>query len=124
MGFHMEKRAFGELESQILYLMRSGERKTVKDVHFELGGHDNYNTVMTVMSRLAEKKQLGREKMGLHYKYWILSHSFSFLKTLKQKFFGMKTSVLVNHLIETADDLTEIDLLEIEKLIEKARGKK
>lgn len=121
----MTKRAFGELESQILYILKSGERKTVKEVHFALGGQDNYNTVMTVMSRLAEKKQLAREKIGLQYGYWILStNSFSFLKTLKQKFFGVNTGALVNHLIESADDLTNDDLDDMEKLIERARAKK
>jgi len=121
----MTKRAFGELESQILYILKSGERKTVKDVHQALGGQDNYNTVMTVMSRLAEKKQLGRERTGLQYEYWIVAPtSSSFLKTLKQKFFGVKTSVLVNHLIETADDLTDDDLAEMEKLIKLAKAKK
>lgn len=122
----MTKRAFGELESQILYILRSGERKTVKDVHRELGGKDNYNTVMTVMSRLAEKKRLSRERIGLHYEYWLLSstNSYSFLTTLKQKFFGVRTSLLVSHLIETADDLSDDDLAEMERLLEKARNAK
>ncbi len=78
----MTKRAFGELESQILYILKSGERQTVKDVHKALGGDDNYNTVMTVMSRLAEKKQLARERIGLQYEYWLLKplDSFSFFR--------------------------------------------
>jgi len=29
----MPKRAFDELESQILYILKSGERETVKEVH-------------------------------------------------------------------------------------------
>lgn len=122
----MTKRAFGELESQILFIFQSTERKTVKDIHQALGGQDNYNTVMTVMSRLAEKKQLSRERVGLHYEYWLLppTTSYSFLNTLKQKFFGVKTSLLVNHLIETADDLSEEDLAEMEKLVQKARAAK
>lgn len=119
----MAKRAFGELESQILYLLKSGERKTVKDVHQALGGHDNYNTIMTVMSRLAEKKLIARERIGLHYEYWIVNTS-SFLLSLKHKFFGVKTSTLVSHLIESADDLSENDLDEMEKMIQKARLKK
>jgi len=122
----MTKRAFGELESQILLILQSAERKTVKNVHQALGGLDNYNTVMTVMSRLAEKKKLGRERVGLQYEYWILpsTNSFSFLDTLKQKFFGVTTSVLVNHLIETADDLSETDLEEMERLVLKAKAAK
>jgi len=120
----MTKRAFGELEAQILYILKSGGRLTVKDVHKILGGEDNYNTVMTVMSRLAEKKQLGREKIGLQYEYWIIeaTHSLSFLDKIKQKFFGLKTSALVCHLIESSDDLTDSDLEEMEKLIKKKKG--
>jgi len=118
----MKKRAFGELESQILMLLKSGDRKTVKDVHAALGGSDNYNTIMTVMSRLVEKKQLAREKQGHHYEYWILGTAPSFLTRFKQKFFGIKTSVLVNHLIETADDLSDDDILEMEKLLHSKRG--
>lgn len=122
----MSKRAFGELESQILYILKSGERKTVKEVHLALGGHDNYNTVMTVMSRLVEKNQLAREKIGLQYAYWILpiSNSASFLNKLKQKFFGVKTSALISHLIETADDLSDEDLAEMEKLLKKMKASK
>lgn len=120
----MTKRAFGELESQILYILKSGERQTVKDVHKALGGQDNYNTVMTVMSRLAEKKQLLRERIGLQYEYWLLkpSNFFSFLDKIKQKFSGMKTTVLVSHLIESAEDLSDDDLLEMENTLQKIRN--
>ena len=91
-----------------------------------LGGQDNYNTIMTVMSRLAEKKQLAREKVGLQYEYWIVNNKdhLSFLNTLKQKFFGVKANVLISYLVETADDLSEENLAEMEKLIEKARASK
>lgn len=123
----MTKRAFGELESQILYLMSSGKRKTVKDIHQELGGQDNYNTVMTVMSRLATKNQLIREKVEMHYEYWLPAAekpSTSFLEKLKHKLFGEKTSVLVSYLIESADDLDEKDLVEMETMIQKRRALK
>jgi len=120
----MTKRAFGELESQILYILKSGERQTVKEVHKALGGKDNYNTVMTVMSRLAEKKKLVRERIGLQYEYWLLKPSdfFSFLDKIKQKFSGMKTTVLVSHLIESAEDLSDDDLLEMEETLQKIRN--
>lgn len=122
----MTKRAFGELETQILFILKSGQRMTVKDVHQKLGGHDNYNTVMTVMSRLAEKKKLMREKMGLQYEYWITvtAQSAPFLDKLKHMFFGVKTSVLVGHLIESAEDLSDDDLAEMEKMLHKAREAK
>lgn len=122
----MTRRTFGLLEAEILYILKSGERQTVKDVHKALGGKDNYNTVMTVMSRLAEKKQLMRERTGLQYEYWILkpSESLSFLDKIKQKFSGMKTTALVSHLIDSADDLTDDDLLEMEKMLQKKRNLK
>ncbi|MBA2727676.1 MAG: BlaI/MecI/CopY family transcriptional regulator [Parachlamydiaceae bacterium] len=124
----MTKRAFGELESQILCILKSGNRKTVKEVQQILGNQDNYNTIMTVMSRLAEKKLLQREKKGLQYEYWITADSntstFSFLTMLKQKFFGVKTSVLISQLIESADDLSEEDLAYMEEKLQNARAKK
>lgn len=119
-----KKRAFGELESQILILLKSRERKSVKEIHQALGGLDSYNTVMTVMSRLAEKKQLAREKVGLHYEYWSVTSPESVLDKIKQKLFGAKTSALVNYLVESADDLTDEDLAEMEALIQKRRVKK
>ncbi len=121
----MGKRAFGELENAILYLLKSGEKKTVKEIHKALGEKNSYNTVMTVMSRLFEKKHLSRAKAGLQYEYWTVdpAHS-SFLNRLKQRFLGIKTSELVSHLIESAEDLTEEDLVEMEKLVQKARRAK
>ncbi len=120
----MTKRAFGELEQAILQILRTGERKSVRDVQILLGGQDKYTTVMTVMNRLAEKKQLARERMGLHYEYWILSSptkTRSFLEQIKQKMFGFKTTAMVSYLIESADDITDEDLVEMEKIIEQAK---
>lgn len=120
----MTKRAFGELESQILYILKSGKRQTVKEVHKALGGNDNYNTVMTVMSRLAEKKQLSRERVGLQYEYWLNSpsESFSFLDKIIQKFSGIKTTALVSHLIESAEDISDEDLDEMERTLQSIRN--
>jgi predicted transcriptional regulator len=122
----MVKRGFGELESQILSILKTGDRQTVKDVHQALGGTDNYNTVMTVMSRLAEKKRLGRERVGLQYEYWVLKNFniSSVLDKLKHGFLGVKTTTLVSHLIESAGDLTDNDLSEIEQMLQKVRDSK
>ena len=122
----MGKRAFGELEAEILNILRDGKRQTVKDVQKKLGGEDNYNTVMTVMSRLAQKKTLSRERMGLQYEYWHVapSNSASFIDKIKHKFLGLKTSALVSYLIESADDLSESEIDEMEQLLKEARKKK
>lgn len=120
------KRAFGELELVILYLLQSGGRKTVKDIHHQLGEKDKYTTIMTVMNRLVEKNKLGRERKGLQYEYWIISSESqlpSLMQQLKNKIFGIKTSQLVTHLIGNATDLTSEELAEIEKMIQKAKLK-
>lgn len=122
----MLKRAFGELESQILSLFEGNKRLTVKAVHQALGGKDSYNTVMTVMTRLAEKKQLVRERIGLQYEYWLpeASGALSFLEKLRQRFSGFKTKTLVSYLMESADDLTKEDLDEMQKIVARMRKSK
>jgi predicted transcriptional regulator len=121
------KRAFGELELAILYLLESGERKTVKDVHRLLGGNDKYTTIMTVMNRLVDKQRLGRERHGLQYEYWITSTESqmpSLVQQLKDKIFGLKTAKLVSHLIDTSTDITEEELASIENLVKAAKQKR
>lgn len=120
----MTKKAFGELELQILQIFKAGKRLTVREVQQLLGGNDKYTTIMTVMNRLAEKKQLARERIGIQYAYWIVPSKAkipSFIEQFKQKIFGIKTSQMVSYLIEAADDITNEDLIEMEKMIAKAK---
>ncbi len=124
----MSKRNFGELELEVLQTFKAGCRMTVKDVYECLGKDANkYNTIMTVMSRLSQKKILERERVGLHYEYWLsdpTSKVPSFFEQLKKKFFGVKTSLMVSYLIESADDLSADDLIEMEKVIKKLKAQK
>lgn len=120
----MSKRAFGDLELAILQILKSGSRMTVKEVHKILGEKDKYNTIMTVMLRLTEKKKLARERIGLHYEYWILPSSHSFLEDFKRKLFGVKTGEMVSYLLETSDSISLEELEKIEQALEKAKRKK
>lgn len=122
----MTKRAFGELELAILQILKSGERMSVKDVHRILGEENKYNTVMTVMTRLFEKDQLARERVGLHYEYWLLSKppTFSFFTEFKKKFFGIKATEMVRFLIDPEEDISANELKEIEEMVAKARRAK
>ena len=115
----MAKRAFGELETQILHILQGKGRMMVKEVVRSLGGQDNYNTVMTVMNRLAEKGQLGRERCGLQCQYWILEKSKSV--SLLDRF---KTSSMVNYLLESAEDLTDEDFAQMEKMLQQAKARR
>lgn len=121
----MSKRSFGELELEVLQVLKSGIRMTVKHVHQVLGEDKNkYNTIMTVMVRLTQKGTLLRERIGLHYEYWLsnpIAKVPSFIDQLKKRIFGVKTSQMVSYLLESADDISEEDLVDMEKMIEKAK---
>jgi predicted transcriptional regulator len=64
-------KVLGPLETDIMQIIWQDERSTVKKVHRKLsGGRDiAYTTVMTTMSRLAEKGVLNRHREGLAYVY-------------------------------------------------------
>lgn len=120
----MEKLAFGELEFSILQAIQRLGRATVREVYETLGQQRSYTTIMTVMSRMAEKGDLEREKEGKQYIYWISTRyqsSGHLLDRIKNKIFGGKPLALVSYLIENDSELSEEDLKEIEKLIEKRR---
>ncbi len=122
----MTKRTFGDLEQSILNILQSGKRMTVKEVQERLNSDDKYTTIMTVMSRLAEKKIIGREKKGLKFEYWILTSKqthTNVLERLKARLFGLKTVEAVSYLIDGADDLTKEDLEKVESLIAEAKRK-
>lgn len=124
----MTKRAFGELELAILHILQPGKRMSVKEVHQHLGENDKYTTIMTVLLRLSEKKILGRERIGTHYQYWLLSTPkgkiSEFIEQFKKKIFGFSTTELICHLIENAKDVSEKELKEMEIILEKMKAKR
>ena len=120
----MEKLAFGELEFSILQAIQRLGPATVREVYEALDQRRSYTTIMTVMSRMAEKGDLKREKEGKQYIYWMATRhpsSDHLLGRIKNKIFGGKSLALVSYLIENDSELSEEDLKEIEKLIEKRR---
>jgi len=64
-------KVLGPLETEIMQIIWQDERSTVKKVHRKLSAHRDiaYTTVMTTMSRLAEKGVLTRHREGLAYVY-------------------------------------------------------
>jgi predicted transcriptional regulator len=120
-----KKRIFGELELAILALFKAHEQLTVKDVLKLMGAGDKYTTIMTVMSRLVEKKELQRERIGLQYHYSInpskKSAPSSLLERLKAKIFGGRSASMISYLLESGDDITEEELAEMEKLIHEVK---
>jgi predicted transcriptional regulator len=122
------KLGFGELELSILKIIRELGRVTVRDVYESLGSEGGYTTIMTVMSRMADKGELMREKEGKQYTYWIASQNESssknILKRIQDKIFGGKPTAMVSYLLDADSEISDKDLEEIEKLIQKRRSEK
>jgi predicted transcriptional regulator len=73
-GERLSRKDFGPLESQVMdAVWRAGRPVSVREVIDDLNGRRSeplaYTTVMTVMSRLAEKDALSRRKAGRGYVY-------------------------------------------------------
>ncbi len=64
-------KVLGPLETEIMRLLWQEKRSTVKKVHRKLAQQRDiaYTTVMTTMSRLADKGVLNRQRDGLAYVY-------------------------------------------------------
>jgi predicted transcriptional regulator len=64
-------KVLGPLETDIMQIVWQDERSTVKKIHRKLSQTRDiaYTTVMTTMSRLAEKGVLHRHREGLAYVY-------------------------------------------------------
>ena len=124
----MAKLGFGELELSILKIIKGLGRVTVRDVYESLGSEGGYTTIMTVMSRMTDKGELMREKEGKQYVYWIVSQNESssknILKRIQDKIFGGKPTAMVSYLLDADSEISDKDLEEIEKLIQKRRSEK
>jgi predicted transcriptional regulator len=73
-GERLSRKEFGPLESEVMdAVWRAARPVTVREVIDDLNGRRSeslaYTTVMTVMSRLAEKDALSRRKAGRGYVY-------------------------------------------------------
>jgi predicted transcriptional regulator len=121
----MAKRSFGELELSILHILKSGKKMTVKQVHQILGEENKYNTIMTVMMRLSEKKVLSRERVGLQYEYWLVERPISQIANqFKKKMLGIKPSEMICYLVESASEISDEEFSEMEKMLEIAKQKR
>lgn len=72
-------RLFGELEARVMEIIWQLEEATVGDVLTRLGDGYHYNTVMTVMSRLADKGILTRRREGRAHVYTPVEEREAFL---------------------------------------------
>ncbi len=117
----------GELEAEVMRVVWQKGHATVQEVKDALEGDraPAYTTVMTVMSRLAEKGLLARHKEGRAYVYAAIPEkrelAGSLLRALVRRLYGGSGAHAIAHLLETDEDLDEAELARLEELIRKKR---
>jgi predicted transcriptional regulator len=115
----------GELELEILDQVWEKTPASVKDIHEELQKKRDiaYTTVMTVMSRLADKGVLKRSQEGRTYIYKAQFSrneiAFSFIDRVQRKIFQGSATELFSSLIDRSafsnDDLSVLKAMIEEK---------
>src|SRR5512139_1945552 len=113
----------GELETDVMSVVWEKGKASVQDVKdaLEPGRSLAYTTVMTVMSRLAEKGMLERQKEGRAFYYTpAASHdkvAGSLLQTLIKRLYDGATGQAIAQLLETDENVDDAELERLEQLI-------
>jgi len=122
------KQVLGDLEADIMEYLWEHGTSTVRAVHDHLHKERQlaYTTVMTVMSRLAEKEMLMREQVGNAYAYRPAVSRDDFAQQVVAEVldalmgnFGDQT---VSHFARKIGQVEEERLSELEKAIRRKRG--
>lgn len=117
----------GELETEVLGIVWERGEVSVQDVRDALAPKRPlaYTTVMTVMSRLAEKGLLERRKEGRAYIYTPgppqEKLAGSLLESLVERLYAGATGQAIAHLLETEAEVDEEELDRLEALIRARR---
>ncbi|PKM80043.1 MAG: CopY family transcriptional regulator [Firmicutes bacterium HGW-Firmicutes-14] len=118
--------SLGPLEADIMQVVWERQKVTVQDV-FEVLSEERsiaYNTIMTVMSRLAQKGILTRAKSGRSFVYSPTTTKSEVAKGMLQyiidKIFKGSKAPVFSHLLEDAD-LSKEEVAYLEELV---KGKK
>ncbi len=120
----------GELEADVMSVVWEKGKATVQEVKDALEPRRSlaYTTVMTVMSRLAEKGMLDRQKDGRAYFYTPASSqdkvAGSLLQTLVNRLYDGAAGKAIAHLLETDDTVDDEELERLEQLIRAKREAK
>lgn len=121
------KGQLGELEAEIMNIIWEQGEVSVQEVKDALEPNRKlaYTTVMTVMSRLAEKGVLMRHKQGRAYHYSAASSqkklASSMMRSLIDGLYAGAAGSAIAHLLESDEELSEEDLAHLEGLIHEKR---
>ncbi len=117
----------GDLEADVMSVVWEKGQATVQEVQETLAPRRDlaYTTVMTVMSRLAEKGMLRRKKEGRAYLYSPAvaqeKAASSLLQSLIRRLYDGATGKAIAQLLETEDNVDDAELERLEKLIRAKR---
>jgi predicted transcriptional regulator len=124
---HKKLNQLGELEADVMGVVWERGRATVQDVKDALEPRRSlaYTTVMTVMSRLAEKGLLNREKEGRAYYYTPAASqenvAGSLLQSLIHRLYDGATGKAIAQLLESDEQVDDAELERLEALIRSRR---
>jgi predicted transcriptional regulator len=121
-------KVLGPLETEIMEILWEDERSTVKKVHRRLSQKREiaYTTVMTTMSRLAEKGVLNRHREGLAYVYSPAISAEDFVQlVVRQVLDGLLddyTDTAIDYMIEYLAQKDPNELKRLQKVIQARTG--
>lgn len=117
----------GELEAEVMGIVWEMGEATVRDVQRALRPQRSpaYTTVMTVMSRLADKRLLERRKEGRAYVYSPATArdkvAGGLLERLVGSLYDGASGRAIAHLLEADEEIDEAELERLERLIREKR---
>ncbi|MBS3909752.1 MAG: BlaI/MecI/CopY family transcriptional regulator [Actinobacteria bacterium] len=122
------RKMLGDLEADIMELVWEKDPASVREIHgiLERDREIAYTTVMTVMSRLAEKNILFQERNGKQYLYRALLSKEEFNQTMFASVFnGFHEDLGKQALSFFVENITEdtATLDELERLIKQKRSR-
>lgn len=119
--------SLGPLEADIMQIIWKNQKVTVQDVFDALSAERSiaYNTVMTVMTRLAQKGMLRRQKVGRAFLYYPTTSKADVAKGMLQyvidKIFGGAKAPVFSQLLEDTT-LSQEELAYLEQLVKEKKG--
>ena len=117
----------GDLEADIMGVVWDKGKATVQEARDALAPRRSlaYTTVMTVMSRLAEKGMLNRVKEGRAFVYTPAAPqertAGSLLQSLVRRLYAGATGKAIAQLLETEEEVDDAELERLEQLIRSKR---
>ena len=117
----------GDLEADVMSVVWESGKATVQEVKDALEPRRTlaYTTVMTVMSRLAEKGILERRKEGRAFYYTPVASqqkvAGSLLNSLVRRLYDGATGKAIAQLLETDENVDDAELERLEQLIRSKR---